>query len=165
VTGLPDFTGLSEEAWKLLRRLRDRDQVHVVRPAGTLRRERIVVGFAGGGGSSIAIAEALGVHPDAALNHWDVALGVHAANFPETAHYCADIRETDPNTVCPGERIGLLWLSPDCRHFSKAKGGAPVSPRVRGLAWVAIPWADKRRPRRDHPGERGGVRDLGAARP
>ena len=109
-------------------------------------RARIVVGFAGGGGSSLAIEEALGVHPDAALNHWPVALGVHQVNFPDATHFCADIFETDPRWVCPGEPIGLLWLSPDCRHFSKAKGGAPVSPRVRGLAWCAIPWARLRRP-------------------
>lgn len=110
------------------------------------RRKRIVVSFAGGGGSSIAIAEALGVHPDAALNHWPTALAVHQANYPDAAHYCADIFDTDPRDVLPGEEIGLAWFSPDCRHFSKAKGGTPVSGRVRGLAWCVIPWAKLRRP-------------------
>ncbi|HYD26918.1 DNA cytosine methyltransferase [Brevundimonas sp.] len=109
------------------------------------RRKRRVVGFAGGGGSSIAIHHVLGA-VDAALNHWPTALAVHERNFPEAAHYCADIFDTDCRDVCPGEEIELLWLSPDCRHFSKAKGGAPVSERVRGLAWVAIPWAKLRKP-------------------
>jgi DNA (cytosine-5)-methyltransferase 1 len=71
------------------------------------RRKRIVVGFAGGGGSSIAIGQALGVHPDAALNHWPTALAVHAENFPGAAHYCADILDTDCREVLPGEEIGL----------------------------------------------------------
>jgi DNA (cytosine-5)-methyltransferase 1 len=106
----------------------------------------IVVGFAGGGGSSLAVEAALDRHPDAALNHWPLALAVHERNFPGAEHHCADIHDTDCRSVCPGRRIGLLWLSPDCRHFSKAKGGAPVSARVRGLAWVAIPWAKVRRP-------------------
>lgn len=110
------------------------------------QRKRTVVGFAGGGGSSIAIAQALGVEPDAALNHWPLAGEVHLVNFPACEFHCADITETNPMEVIPGEAIGLLWLSPDCRHFSKAKGGAPVSPRVRGLAWVALPWARLRRP-------------------
>lgn len=107
----------------------------------------IVVGFAGGGGSSLGIEQALGRHPDAALNHWPTAISVHAVNFPDAEHHCGDIMETDPRTVCPGKPVGLLWLSPDCRHFSKAKGGAPVSKRVRGLAWSAIPWIRLRRPR------------------
>ncbi len=113
--------------------------------AGSVRK-RIVVGFAGGGGSSIGIAKALGVHPDAALNHWPAAIAVHEANFPDAAHYCGDIFETDCRDVLPGEAIGLAWFSPDCRHFSRAKGGTPVSARVRGLAWAIIPWASIRQP-------------------
>jgi DNA (cytosine-5)-methyltransferase 1 len=112
----------------------------------TPRRKRIVVGFAGGGGSSIGIAKALGVHPDAALNHWPAAIATHEANFPGAAHFCGDIFETDCRDVLPGEEIGLAWFSPDCRHFSRAKGGTPVSARVRGLAWVVIPWAKIRKP-------------------
>lgn len=116
-------------------------------PADLLpRRKRIVVGFAGGGGSSIAIEAALGVHPDAAINHWWPAIAAHQENFPDCAHYLSDIFEVDPNEVLPGEEIGLAWFSPDCRHHSKAKGGAPVSKRVRGLAWVVIQWAKLRRP-------------------
>jgi DNA (cytosine-5)-methyltransferase 1 len=110
------------------------------------RRKAVVIGFAGGGGSSIAVAQALGFHPDAALNHWPLALKVHERNFPGAAHHCADITETDCRHVVPGRDIGLFWISPDCRHFSKAKGAAPVSARVRGLAWVAIPWAKVRKP-------------------
>lgn len=120
--------------------------INVAAALGVTRRKRIVVGFAGGGGSSLACEMALDRHPDAALNHWTVAIGVHAANFPGAEHHCADIMETDCRSVLPGEAIGLLWLSPDCRHFSKAKGGAPVSDRIRGLAWCAIPWIRLRRP-------------------
>lgn len=110
------------------------------------RPKRAVVLFAGGGGSSIAIKRALGRHPDAALNHWPLALSVHLVNFPDAEHHCADVMETDPRHVLPGERIGLLWLSPDCRHFSPAKGAAPVSKSIRALAWSAIPWAKLRKP-------------------
>lgn len=106
----------------------------------------VVVLMAGFGGSSIAVEEALGRHPDAALNHWDLGLGVHAANYPQTAHFCAGAMETDPRMVAPGKRIGLLWLSPDCRHFSPAKGSPIVSPRIRALAWVVMPWIILRRP-------------------
>jgi DNA (cytosine-5)-methyltransferase 1 len=102
--------------------------------------------FAGWGGTSLAIEHALGRHPDAAMNHWEIALGVHKRNWPDAEHYQADCLETDPRIVCPGRRIGLLWLSPDCRHFSPAKGSAIVSKRIRALAWAAIPWLKLRRP-------------------
>lgn len=115
-------------------------------PATALHERAIVVLFAGWGGSSLAIEHALGRHPDAALNHWRVALGVHKANFPDAEHYEAGALETDPRTVCVGRPIGLLWLSPDCRHFSPAKGSAIVSQRIRALAWAAIPWMKLRRP-------------------
>lgn len=106
----------------------------------------IVVLFAGAGGTSIAAEHALGRGPDAALNHDDWALGVHRRNYPDCEHHQADALETDPRVVCYGRRIGLLWLSPDCRHFSQAKGSAIVSKRVRALAWAAIPWLKLRRP-------------------
>lgn len=109
-------------------------------------RKRAVVLFAGGGGSSIAVQRATGRPVDAALNHWPLALSVHQRNHPEAEHHCADVMETDPRDVLPGEPIGLLWLSPDCRHFSPAKGSAPVSKSIRALAWSAIPWAKLRRP-------------------
>lgn len=106
----------------------------------------IVVLMAGFGGVTIAVKAALGRDAEAVLNHWPLALGVHAANNPNTIHHCADVMETDCRTVLPGREIGLLQLSPDCRHFSPAKGSPIVSPRIRALAWAAIPWIKLRRP-------------------
>jgi DNA (cytosine-5)-methyltransferase 1 len=97
-----------------------------------------VVYFAGAGGSSEAYRIALGKHPDVALNHKLLALAVHQLNFPETEHIAADVFDVDPRSIRPGRKWRSFWASPDCSHFSKAKGGAPVSPRVRGLAWVVI---------------------------
>ena len=97
-----------------------------------------VVYFAGAGGSSEAYKIALGKHPDVALNHSATAIGVHMHNCPETEHLIADVFDIDPTVIRPGVKWRSFWASPDCRHFSKAKGSAPVSPRVRGLAWVVI---------------------------
>lgn len=97
-----------------------------------------VVYFAGCGGSSEAYHMALGSHPAVALNHNAVAIGVHQMNFPDTEHMIADVFDVDPRNVRPGQKWRSFWASPDCRHFSKAKGGAPVSPRVRGLAWIVV---------------------------
>jgi DNA (cytosine-5)-methyltransferase 1 len=97
-----------------------------------------VVYFAGAGGSSEAYRLALGRHPDVALNHNAVAIGVHMFNCPETEHFIADVFDIDPRVIRPGVKWRSFWASPDCRHFSKAKGSAPVSPRVRGLAWVVV---------------------------
>lgn len=112
-----------------------------------LHNEIIVDLFAGGGGASTGIEAALGRHVDIAVNHDPQAVSVHTVNHPQTQHYCSDVFEVDPASVAPGRPIGLLWASPDCKHFSKAKGGKPVSKRVRGLAWVVVQWAAKRRPR------------------
>ena len=97
-----------------------------------------VVYFAGCGGSSEAYKIALGKHPDVALNHNEIAIGVHMANCPDTEHFVADVFDVDPTVIRPGVKWRSFWASPDCRHFSKAKGSAPVSPRIRGLAWVVI---------------------------
>ena len=97
-----------------------------------------VVYFAGAGGSSEAYRIALGRHPDVALNHNATAIGVHMFNCPETEHFVADVFDIDPTIIRPGVKWRSFWASPDCRHFSKAKGSAPVSPRVRGLAWVVV---------------------------
>ena len=97
-----------------------------------------VVYFAGVGGSSEAYRMALGKHPDVALNHSDTALAVHQANFPDTEHFVSDVFDVDPRHIRPGQKWRSFWASPDCRHFSKAKGGAPVSARIRGLAWVVV---------------------------
>lgn len=103
--------------------------------------------FAGGGGASTGIEQALGRHVDIAVNHDPEAVSLHEANHPQTRHYVSDVFEVDPHAVCGEQPVGLLWASPDCKHFSKAKGGKPVSKRVRGLAWVVVRWAKAVRPR------------------
>lgn len=97
-----------------------------------------VVYFAGVGGSSKAYEIALGIHPKVALNHKIAALGVHMVNFPNTEHLQADVFDIDPRVIRPGVKWRSFWASPDCRHFSPAKGSAPVSSSVRGLCWVVI---------------------------
>lgn len=110
-------------------------------------RELIVDSFAGGGGASLGIEMALGRSPDIAINHDAEAIALHAANHPRSRHFQEDVWKVDPREATEGRPVGLMWLSPDCKHFSKAKGGKPVSKRVRGLAWVAIRWAAAVRPR------------------
>jgi DNA (cytosine-5)-methyltransferase 1 len=109
--------------------------------------ELIVDSFAGGGGASTGIEMALGVSPDIAINHDPEAIAMHAANHLCTRHYIEDVWKIDPADVCRSGPVGLMWLSPDCKHFSKAKGGKPVSKKIRGLAWLAIHWAKAVRPR------------------
>ena len=109
--------------------------------------EIIVDSFAGGGGASTGIELALGRSPDFAINHDPEALALHAANHPETVHLANNIYKVDPDDVGRGRPIGLLWASPDCKHFSKAKGGTPVKREIRDLAWVVVMWAERRRPR------------------
>lgn len=104
-------------------------------------RPLIIDSFAGGGGASTGIEMALGRSPDIAINHNPAALALHAANHPETLHLSENIYRVDPLDHVAGKHVGLAHFSPDCKHFSKAKGGKPVSPRVRGLAWVAVRWA------------------------
>lgn len=103
--------------------------------------------FAGGGGASTGIEQAIGRHVDIAVNHDPAAVSLHWANHPQTQHFVSDVFEVDPLAVTEGRPVGLLWASPDCKHFSKAKGGKPVSKRVRGLAWVVVKWAKLVRPR------------------
>lgn len=109
-------------------------------------KELVVDLFAGGGGASTGIARAYR-EPDVAVNHNPIALAVHRANHPKTAHYVADVFEVDPIQATGGQPVGILWASPDCRHHSKAKGGAPRDRGVRGLAWVVVRWAYATRPR------------------
>lgn len=109
--------------------------------------ELIVDNFAGGGGASTGIEMAIGRHVDIAINHDPEAVYMHMANHPDTLHFCENVWDVDPVSVCAGRPVGLAWFSPDCKHFSKAKGGKPVSRKVRGLAWVVIKWAQKVRPR------------------
>ncbi|RJL15298.1 DNA cytosine methyltransferase [Paracoccus siganidrum] len=106
----------------------------------------IIDSFAGGGGASTGIEMALGRSPDVAINHSEKALALHAANHPETLHLDSNIWDVDPMTVTGGRHVGLLWASPDCKHFSKAKGGAPRDRNIRDLAWVVVDWAEKAKP-------------------
>lgn len=110
-------------------------------------RELIVDSFAGGGGASMGIEMALGRSPDIAINHDAEALSMHARNHPETRHLAHDIWKVDPTAATRGQPVGLMWASPDCKHFSKAKGGKPVSKNNRDLAWVVVRWARQVRPR------------------
>lgn len=112
-----------------------------------LAAEMVVDLFAGGGGASTGIEMALGRHVDVAVNHDQEAVALHAMNHPQTRHLVSDVFEVDPLAVTQGRPVGLLWASPDCKHFSKAKGGKPVSKRVRSLAWVVVKWAKLVRPR------------------
>lgn len=103
--------------------------------------EIIVDNFAGGGGASTGMELGLNRHVDVAINHDQDAIDMHKLNHPETTHYCESVWNVNPIQACMGRPVGLLWLSPDCKHFSKAKGGKPVNKNIRGLAWVAVRWA------------------------
>lgn len=109
--------------------------------------ELIVDNFAGGGGASTGIELATGYSVDIAINHDPEAIKMHKANHPNTKHYCENVWTVDPVKVCKGHPVGLAWFSPDCKHFSKAKGGKPKDKNIRGLAWVACRWAGLVRPR------------------
>jgi DNA (cytosine-5)-methyltransferase 1 len=109
--------------------------------------EIIVDNFAGGGGASTGIEMATGKSVDIAINHDPEAIRMHKANHPLTKHYCEDVWQVDPVEACKGHPVGLAWFSPDCKHFSKAKGGKPKDKFIRGLAWVACRWAGLVRPR------------------
>lgn len=109
--------------------------------------ELIVDNFAGGGGASTGIEMATGYSVDIAINHDPEAIKMHKANHPNTKHYCENVWAVDPVKACKGHPVALAWFSPDCKHFSKAKGGKPKDKNIRGLAWVACRWAGLVRPR------------------
>lgn len=109
--------------------------------------ELIVDNFAGGGGASTGIELATGYSVDIAINHDPEAIKMHKANHPNTKHYCENVWAVDPVRACGGHPVALAWFSPDCKHFSKAKGGKPKDKNIRGLAWVACRWAGLVRPR------------------
>lgn len=102
--------------------------------------------FAGGGGTSLGIEWALGRSPDVAVNHSAEAVAMHIANHPEAQHLCGNVWDYAPRDIAAGREVELLWASPDCRHFSKAKGGKPRDQKIRSLAWVAVRWAKEVRP-------------------
>lgn len=109
--------------------------------------ELTIDNFAGGGGASTGIELATGYSVDIAINHDPEAIKMHKANHPNTKHYCENVWAVDPVKACNGHPVGLAWFSPDCKHFSKAKGGKPKDKNIRGLAWVACRWAGLVRPR------------------
>lgn len=104
-------------------------------------REIIVDNFAGGGGASTGIEMAIGRSVDIAINHDPNAVAMHTTNHPDTLHYCESVYEVRPKIATAGRPVALAWFSPDCRHFSKAKGAKPVEKAIRGLAWIVIRWA------------------------
>ena len=113
----------------------------------TLSGEIIVDNFAGGGGASSGIELALGRIVNAAINHDPAAILMHKTNHPYTEHFQASVWDIDPKEVCRGRPVALAWFSPDCKHFSKAKGAALVDKHIRGLAWITLRWAGTVRPR------------------
>lgn len=106
----------------------------------------IVDNFAGGGGTSTGIEMALGRPVDIAINHDPKALAMHRINHPTAEHYEESVWDVDPIEVTKGKPVGIVWLSPDCKHFSKAKGGKPVNKNIRGLAWVGLRWVALKKP-------------------
>ena len=109
--------------------------------------EIIVDNFAGGGGASTGIELAAGRVVNIAINHDPDAILMHQTNHPYTEHIQASVWDVDPIKVCRGRPVGLAWFSPDCKHFSKAKGAALVDRNIRGLAWIVLRWAGMVRPR------------------
>lgn len=114
---------------------------------GLFPHELIIDNFAGGGGTSTGLEQAFGRPVDIAINHDPKALAMHRINHPHTKHYCESVWDVRPDVITNNQPVGLVWLSPDCKHFSKAKGGKPVDKKIRGLAWIALRWADLTRPR------------------
>ena len=112
-----------------------------------LNREMSIDNFPGGGGASCGIELALGRHVDVAINHDPEAVTMHQTNHPQTLHHCESVWDVDPLEVTQGRPVGLAWFSPDCKHFSKAKGGKPREKKIRGLAWIVHRWAALVRPR------------------
>ena len=113
----------------------------------TMTGEIIVDNFAGGGGASTGIEIATGRAVAIAINHDPAAILMHRTNHPYTEHLQASVWDVDPKAVCRGRPVGLAWFSPDCKHFSKAKGAALVDRKIRGLAWITLRWASEVRPR------------------
>lgn len=112
-----------------------------------LGSELIIDNFAGGGGASTGLERAFGRPVDIAINHDAEAIAMHTVNHPHTAHYCESVFDVNPVEITRNQPAALVWLSPDCKHFSKAKGGKPVSKKIRGLAWIALRWAAIVKPR------------------
>lgn len=106
-------------------------------------REIVIDSFAGGGGTSEGIKAATDRDPDIAVNHDRFALAMHRINHPGTHHLVEDVTEIDSVGMCAGRPVGMLWMSPDCKDHSKAKGGKPRDKNIRGLAWSCFGWVKK----------------------
>lgn len=113
--------------------------------------EIVVDNFAGGGGASTGIEQALGRPVDIAINHDAAAIAMHTINHPLTEHYCESVWKVDPVKACNGRTVKLAWFSPDCTHFTKARGTKPKSKKIRGLAWIAVRWIKRLKPTNQHP--------------
>ncbi len=109
--------------------------------------EIIIDNFAGGGGASTGIELALGKPVTVAINHDPSAILMHKTNHPYTVHLKDSVWNINPEEICAGRPVGLAWFSPDCKHFSKAKGAALVNKNIRGLAWIVLKWAGTVKPR------------------
>jgi DNA (cytosine-5)-methyltransferase 1 len=123
------------------------EEIDMIFAQETMTGEIIVDNFAGGGGASTGIEIATGMAVAIAINHDPAAILMHKTNHPYTEHLQASVWDVDPKTVCRGRPVGLAWFSPDCKHFSKAKGAALVDRKIRGLAWITLRWAAEVRPR------------------
>jgi DNA (cytosine-5)-methyltransferase 1 len=121
-----------------------RDLMSLPLPLGS---ELVIDNFAGGGGASTGLERAFGRPVDIAINHDPEAIAMHMANHPHTRHYCESVFDVDPAEVTRNQPVALVWLSPDCKHHSKAKGGKPLDRKIRALAWIALKWAGKTLPR------------------
>ena len=118
------------------------NNLYRIHPQPTFNFSGLVIdNFAGGGGASTGIELGLGRPVDIAVNHDPEAVAMHDINHPHTRHFCESVWDVDPRAITGGQPVDLCWFSPDCKHFSKAKGGTPVSKKIRGLAWVALRYA------------------------
>lgn len=103
-------------------------------------------GFAGGGGASTGIAQAIGREVDIAVNHSETAIAIHKANHPGTEHFCQDIKALWPLAATKMRPVAGAWFSPDCKEFSKAKGGPVKDRSIRALCWEVVAWLKDVRP-------------------
>lgn len=99
--------------------------------------------FCGAGGTSIGAHDTNGVDVRFAVNHWDVAIKTHSANFPNAKHVQTELRWVRPGE---SEPINLLFASPECTHHSRARGGRPTTDQQRSGAWEILPWIEHHRP-------------------